>query len=199
MGILESVFSQLPTLCSLAVGAVLLLSGFSKLLDAADFARVLGGFRALPPRAVKPIAVFIPAIELVVGGWLALGSHGTNAAAVVAGGLFIVFAIMIARTLLRGGSIECGCFGRIFGERKTSWLTVGRNAFLAAMAMVAALGYVAGSGRFVTGLPALLVITATALGAILAAEVSSAFCTGLTHRRAVPESAQARPDPRTQS
>jgi uncharacterized membrane protein YphA (DoxX/SURF4 family) len=56
-------------------------------------------------------AVYLPWLEVVIGGALLLG-RATAGAAAICGGLMLVFIAALASAWARGLDVSCGCFGR---------------------------------------------------------------------------------------
>jgi hypothetical protein len=93
----------------LAAGGLLVYTSFDKMAHPTDFWWALKSYRILPAFALDPSVWVIPRMELVFGGFLAMGL-AMRASAVVCGGLYAVFTAAIAQALLRGLDIEdCGC------------------------------------------------------------------------------------------
>jgi hypothetical protein len=94
-----------------SAGSVFLLAGAAKLRDA----RGLEGFVAslgMGPRAARVARRVVPALELLVGGWLLVGVAPLGAAlagCVLAAGF--VAALMLA--VVRGVAEPCRCFGAL--------------------------------------------------------------------------------------
>ena len=108
------------------LGFLLLATAVGKLLDLGGFARVLGGYEALPPALLLPAGVAITALELALAGWLLSGWRLARAAAASAV-LHGAYAVWSALTLARGLRIEnCGCFG-VFWARPLTWVTVAED------------------------------------------------------------------------
>lgn len=96
----------------LLVGAVLVFSGFSKLLvPAEEFAMALETYRLFPLPTIMALARIIPWVELFMGVCLLLG-YAVGYAGTAAAALFLAFITALGSTLMRGIPIEdCGCFG----------------------------------------------------------------------------------------
>jgi hypothetical protein len=119
-------------LSRLALSALLLAAAGPKLLAPSTFAADLQNYRILPEGLVGPMAVFVPALELV----LALGLLTTrycSGAALLSTLMLAGFAVAMAQARVRGIDLRCGCFGAAL-EAKVSWLTVARSAGLAVLA-----------------------------------------------------------------
>jgi len=94
------------------IGAVLLVSGFEKVLSPyQNFMYVLQAYELFPGWAERLVAMIVPWLELIVGLFIVLGlwlNYSLRAALV----LFMSFVIIVAQALLRSLPIDqCGCFG----------------------------------------------------------------------------------------
>ncbi len=106
-----------------AIGAILLATAVGKLLDVPGFARVLGDYRAFPPGALLPIAIFISVAELALAFWLFSGRN-LAASALTSAAMHALYALWSAVSVLRGLKLpNCGCFG-VFLARPLGWSTV---------------------------------------------------------------------------
>lgn len=96
----------------LLVGAVLVFSGFSKLLvPLEEFAMSLEAYRLFALPTIMILARAIPWVELFTGGFLLLG-YAVGYAGTLAAALFVAFIAALGSTLMRGIPLEdCGCFG----------------------------------------------------------------------------------------
>ena len=117
--------------------AVLLGTAAShKIRDMAAFEGVLADYRLLPEWLEGLVARTVPGIEGVLAAmWLAAPWQADAAllAGVATAVLMLGYGAAMTTNLLRGRSwIDCGCGG---GEQ-LSWVLVGRNGVLAAIALV---------------------------------------------------------------
>ncbi|WP_344776856.1 DoxX family protein [Nocardioides panacisoli] len=94
----------------LVTGAVWLVAGALKVTSPDTSIAAVRAYELLPGSLVEPVALTLPALELVVGLALILGVL-TRGAAVVSGLLFVAFIIGIVSVWSRGIEIDCGCFG----------------------------------------------------------------------------------------
>jgi uncharacterized membrane protein YphA (DoxX/SURF4 family) len=124
------------------LGAVLLYSGGVKLADLEGFARIIDNYEMLPGWAVNIAAVMVAAMEAVTGAALVVGLGMRQAAAVVAGVIFLMFGVLACVAVARGLDTACGCFSTDPHSARVGWMTVGRNFFL----MIAAVCIVVGEG-----------------------------------------------------
>lgn len=122
--------------CRLIAGGALLLAGFLKLRNPIVFMLSLQSFELLPASLVPFFSYFVPWLEVFCGVLLIYGAW-SRAAAMVAVGLYGAFTLAIISVIVRGMSLDCGCFGDFFGPSKVGWFTVARNlVFIGASAMV---------------------------------------------------------------
>ena len=131
--------AALVLLVRLGLAAMLAYAGASKLLGPASFAEDIQNYRVLPDAWAGPLALGLPVLELVVAVGLILPSHAAGAS-LLSGLLLFGFAAAMAQAKLRGIDLECGCFG---GHSRVSWLKVGLNVGLAALAFAVAAMHVA--------------------------------------------------------
>ena len=133
-------------LAPVATAAVLLVSGWAKVGDVTGMRLAFVAMR-VPAALSRPAAVrALPFAEIALGlallltwGWL-LGVVGGVATA-----LFVAYAVLVARVLRSGDSVECRCFGGLGGDRVTS-ATLARNLVLVALAALAMVFGMGGSG-----------------------------------------------------
>jgi uncharacterized membrane protein YphA (DoxX/SURF4 family) len=92
------------------IGALLVAAGMLKVGHAVDLAAAIAGFRLLPTAAVGPIALGLPFLEVLLGGYLVAGLF-TRVAAIVASAQFALYAAAIASAVIRHLPASCGCFG----------------------------------------------------------------------------------------
>ena len=121
-----------------AMGGVFLVAGALKIGHFDVFASQIAGFQILPHPVVAPLALLLPFVEVLLGAYLILGLF-TRAAAWFAAFQLALFSAAIASAVVRGISTSCGCFGPQ-DATMTSWPEVGRDAGLALLAVLIALG-----------------------------------------------------------
>lgn len=127
---------------NVAIAAVFLVAGLSKIGRIEPFRQTLAAF-ALPPWAIKPLAIALPIVEIVVAVGLLWGETAFVAAAGAAA-LLASFSVAIAHSLKAGRTPDCNCFGRLRAAPIT-WSTWRRTTTLALCATaVAAADRIAG-------------------------------------------------------
>lgn len=114
------------------VALVLLTSAWGKARRFGAFAHAVGNYRLLPERLITPSATLLSAGEALAGGAL-LFDPFSQQGAVLAGALFLLFALAIGVNLARGRrSLDCGC--ELAGpSQPISWRLVARNLGLTAL------------------------------------------------------------------
>jgi uncharacterized membrane protein YphA (DoxX/SURF4 family) len=121
----------------LVLGAIFVVAGASKVGHADVFAAQIAGFRLLPQAVIAPLALALPYLEILLGGYLIIGLY-TRAAAWVAAVLLAIFDAAIASAVVRGMTVSCGCFGPN-DVTVTTWSEVARDAVFVLLAVIVAL------------------------------------------------------------
>ena len=117
-----------------AIGSVLLVSGFTKVIyPYQNFVYVIQSYQLLPGWAENLTAMVLPWIELIAGLFTILGLWTPRAlrAALM---LFSVFIIMLGQAILRGIPLDhCGCFGEWLQLRPQQVIVMDSMFLLAAV------------------------------------------------------------------
>ena len=122
------------TLLSRALLAVVFLwAGLAKGADRQGFVVAVDAYRVLPRGLVIPVAAVLPWLEVSLGAFLALGVFVRFAGAVSAG-LVLLFLGVLVQAKARGLAIDCGCFGGGGPGTGVTWLDIGRDIPLLAIA-----------------------------------------------------------------
>ncbi|HZC34317.1 MAG TPA: MauE/DoxX family redox-associated membrane protein [Chthoniobacterales bacterium] len=125
------VIGYLRSALRVLLAALFVLAGGLKVLDPAAFAVEISRYQLIPWWSCAILALFLPWLEICVGivlltPWFSRGGLAWSAA------LLIVFSIALLSAMLRGLSIDCGCFGRVWQSTGTFWPLV-RNLVLLAI------------------------------------------------------------------
>jgi hypothetical protein len=115
---------------ALGLAAVLLVSGVAKLLTPRETAR---SFEALGVPSPEAAARFVVLPELVAALLLVIVPAIGGVATLM---LLAFFSTFVITRLRAGVRAPCACFGAVSAE-PLSWLTVGRNASMALLAIAA--------------------------------------------------------------
>jgi uncharacterized membrane protein YphA (DoxX/SURF4 family) len=119
------------------LGAIFIIAGGAKIGHADTFAAEIAGFQILPQVVIAPLALILPFLEVLLGGYLVVGLYA-RAAGWIAAIQLTLFAIAIGSAVARGMTISCGCFGPN-DQTVTSWPEAGRDLGLAVLALAIAL------------------------------------------------------------
>jgi uncharacterized membrane protein YphA (DoxX/SURF4 family) len=119
------------------LGAIFIAAGFAKVGNANEFAAQIAGFRILPSVVIAPMALVLPYLEMLLGGYLVIGLF-TRAAGFVAATLLLCFDGAIASAVIRHMTVSCGCFGPK-DLTVTTWAEVARDFVLVVLAVIVAL------------------------------------------------------------
>lgn len=136
--------------CRVFVGLVFVLAGGAKLASPGSFMATLLAYDLLPVAAQRPLALILPWVEIVTGGYLLAGFF-TRTAAWMSIGLLATFSFAIGQALFRGLSLkDCGCFGDLMqalpllapllGGADAGAGDIVRDVIYAALAVVVAFG-----------------------------------------------------------
>jgi putative oxidoreductase len=115
-------------LLRVAIAALFLFAAITKLVDPNSFAEQIANYQLTPWPATAVLSVFLPALELCVGISLLLGRWESGALVWVAI-LLTIFSGALLSAIVRGLSIDCGCFGRSIENTGTLWPLI-RNLVL---------------------------------------------------------------------
>jgi uncharacterized membrane protein YphA (DoxX/SURF4 family) len=97
-------------LARLILGGVLIAAGALKAGNPAHAAMAVRAYQVLPVTLANILGYALPWVEMGAGLALVIGV-AVKGAAIIGGGLMVVFIIAIAQAWARGLSIDCGCFG----------------------------------------------------------------------------------------
>ena len=106
---------------SLAMGGIFIYAGIDKIRDPLQFADSIAAFAILPAVFISLIALALPPFEIACG-LLLLGPWTRRIGALAITLLSAVFFTALASALLRGLTLDCGCFGTGAPSRPRMWL-----------------------------------------------------------------------------
>ncbi|MBU4263067.1 MAG: DoxX family membrane protein [Proteobacteria bacterium] len=90
------------------LGLLFLYAGIMKLGNLQGFGAVIDDFGLLPETLVWPVAVILPAVELLAALGLLLDMRGALSAVVI---MLLLFIAVLSYGIRLGLDIDCGCFG----------------------------------------------------------------------------------------
>lgn len=98
------------TVLRLGLGAMFIVSAWSKIQDPRMFQTMVDNYRMLPSCITAIFAVTMSAAELIVGAMF-IFTKWTREAAFATGVMLAMFVVALAQAQIRGLDISCGCFG----------------------------------------------------------------------------------------
>jgi len=104
------IWDVIGLLARLALGGVLLVAGYLKVVDLDGAVRSVVAYDLFDYEVAKFIGLTLPVLEIAVGVLLIVGLL-TRAAGFAGAALMVIFIVGIASAWARGLSIDCGCFG----------------------------------------------------------------------------------------
>ncbi|MGO9060618.1 MAG: MauE/DoxX family redox-associated membrane protein [Candidatus Binataceae bacterium] len=114
---------------TLALATVFIYAGIDKIRDPLQFADSIYAFGILPAAFVNLLAMGLPVFEIACG--LVLLPPSTRRVGALALALTsVVFFLALLSALLRGLTLDCGCFGSGAPSRPRMWLELGLDAVL---------------------------------------------------------------------
>ncbi len=115
----------------LAIAGVFLFAGVEKWRGAHEFVEQIANYQFYPELAPW-VALLLPPFEVVSAlAVLFMRRRWRQAGAVVMVGLLLMFTVAMARALVLGINIECGCFGK--GSPNIGPMSFVRNGLLIAV------------------------------------------------------------------
>jgi putative oxidoreductase len=127
---------------SLVLAGVFIYAAIDKIRDPLQFADSIAGFAILPAVLVNLLALGLPPFEIGCGLLLlrpATRRVGALAVAVIS----VVFFTALASALLRGLTLDCGCFGVGAPSRPRMWVELALDIVLFSSALFVYLSSVA--------------------------------------------------------
>lgn len=124
-------------ICRLIIGMMFLASSAPKLLRPDLFFQSILDYNLFGHQLAYVGAVVVPSLELVLG-LLLLGGVMVGPAFMVGAALMAFFTGLHAWLVINGIEASCGCFSVSGDDAPVSWLSVGRNGLLLAVAITGA-------------------------------------------------------------
>ncbi len=114
---------------SIAMAAIFVYAGIDKIRDPQSFADSIAAFAILPAVFINLLALGLPSFE-IASGLMLLGPWTRRVGALALAVLSVVFFTVLASALLRGLTLDCGCFGAGAPSRSRMWLELVLDAAL---------------------------------------------------------------------
>lgn len=119
--------------CRFGLAAVWLVSGLQKMQDPMGFRQSIEAYELFTPELVSVIALTLPPVEVLLGGFLLVGLFIAPTAALSAL-IMAGFIVGVASAAVRGLQIDCGCFSAGDGEPSSLRWVIFRDVVFLAMA-----------------------------------------------------------------
>jgi uncharacterized membrane protein YphA (DoxX/SURF4 family) len=119
---------------SIAVAAVFIYAGIDKLRDPLQFADSTAAFAILPAVFINLLVMGLPPFE-IASGVLLLAPRTRRVGALAVAVISVMFFTALASALLRGLTLDCGCFGVGAPSRPRMWLELALDVMLFSGAM----------------------------------------------------------------
>jgi putative oxidoreductase len=129
MSVSKSRREYLVLAVAIALGAVFVYAGADKIRDPLQFADSIAAFSILPPAFINLLALGLPVFEAACGLLLILPRTRRFGALAVLLLSALFFAVLLS-ALLRGLTLDCGCFGAGAPSRPRMWLELALDAIL---------------------------------------------------------------------
>jgi uncharacterized membrane protein YphA (DoxX/SURF4 family) len=118
-------------LASFVLGAMFIVSGLGKMMDAAAFGELISSYGFDWFSILSPVIIVA---ELFLGGYLVCGGGACRVCALLSAVLLVIFTSAFAYANIVHGIEDCGCYGHI-GASIPVWATYLRNVVLLALAV----------------------------------------------------------------
>ncbi|MGC2495777.1 MauE/DoxX family redox-associated membrane protein [Candidatus Binatus sp.] len=119
---------------SLAMAGIFIYAAIDKIRDPLQFADSVAAFGILPAVFVSLLALALPPFEIACG-LLMLAPRTRRIGALAITLLSAIFFTALASALLRGLTLDCGCFGAGAPSRPRMWLELVLDMVLFASAL----------------------------------------------------------------
>jgi len=107
---LAAIAPWISTGARLVLGAVFLIAGALKVVDAQSSVTAVRAYRLLPTSLATIVGWGLPFAEIALG-LLLLAGIATRVVAAASAILLVIFIAAVASAAARGLTIDCGCFG----------------------------------------------------------------------------------------
>jgi len=114
---------------SLVLAAVFIYAGVDKLREPLSFADSIFAFSLLPPMFINLLAMGLPLFEIGCG-LLLLAPWTRRVGALAVTLVTVMFLVALGSALLRGLTLDCGCFGTGAPSRPRMWVELGLDFVL---------------------------------------------------------------------
>lgn len=114
----------------LLLGMVFIFASVDKIMQPAEFARIVSNYQLLPGAFVNGVAIMLPWLELFLGCFLIMG-RWLPGTVFLCNLLLITFFATLILNVVHGLDVHCGCFSTsTAGAPNTLWYFIRDGAFL---------------------------------------------------------------------
>ncbi len=113
----------LTLLIRLTVGIIFIYASYYKIIDPQSFAKSIWFYHLVPGKLINIIAIVLPWVELMAGVGLILGVYYKGSVALV-NLMTLFFVVALLLSIIRGVSIDCGCFKAAVVTTESAWETL---------------------------------------------------------------------------
>ena len=113
----------LTLLIRLTVGIIFIYASYYKIIDPQSFAKSIWFYHLVPGKLINIIAIVLPWVELMAGAGLILGVYYKGSVALV-NLMTLFFVVALLLSIIRGVSIDCGCFKAAAVTTESAWETL---------------------------------------------------------------------------
>lgn len=99
----------LTLISRLVIGSVFIYASYYKIIEPASFAKSIWYYHLIPGSLINLIALILPWVEFISGLFLIIGVN-YRGSVILVNIMMLVFIIALASAVVRGISIDCGCF-----------------------------------------------------------------------------------------
>lgn len=110
----------LMLLSRLVIGGMFIYASFYKIIDPAAFAKSIWYYHLVPGKLINLLALVLPWLEMICGLAVIVG-FWFRGAAFWSNVLLLVFIVALSTTIVRGISIDCGCFRAAQSATHSAW------------------------------------------------------------------------------
>lgn len=103
-----SLFDGAYKLLRWVLGGIFIYAGSIKLVEPQPFSVLIEAYGIVPDSLLLPLAMVLPAIEVVAGIGLIFDIEGSLS---LIGGLLVLFIAILGYGIWLGLDVDCGCFG----------------------------------------------------------------------------------------
>ncbi|MFH2219293.1 MAG: MauE/DoxX family redox-associated membrane protein [Pseudomonadota bacterium] len=103
-----SILDWIYKLLRWGLGAIFIYAGSTKILEPEIFAILIEAYGIAPEGLLMPVAIALPALEVIAGIGLLFDIRGSLA---IITGLLMLFMAVLGYGIWMGMDVDCGCFG----------------------------------------------------------------------------------------